>query len=49
MSDISQGVIKAEEVAEAATGVIDSLMNTFSTDASLLNNMTALRQSSASA
>ena len=46
MSDISQGVIKAEEVAEAATGVIDSLMNTFSTDASLLNNMTALRQSS---
>jgi len=47
MSDISQGLIRADEVAEAATGIVDDLMNAFSTDASLLNNMTNLKQNSA--
>jgi HD-GYP domain-containing protein (c-di-GMP phosphodiesterase class II) len=46
MSDIAQGLIKADEVAEAATSVVDHLMKTFSTDASLLNNMTNLKKDS---
>jgi len=46
MADIGQGIVKPTEVAEAATSIVDSIMDAFSTDASLLNNMTNLQHTS---
>jgi HD-GYP domain-containing protein (c-di-GMP phosphodiesterase class II) len=46
MSEIGQGIIKPDEVAEAAASVVDQIMDAFSTDASLLNNMTNLQHTS---
>jgi HD-GYP domain-containing protein (c-di-GMP phosphodiesterase class II) len=46
MSDIGHGIVKPTEVAEAAGSVIDNIMEAFSTDASLLNNMTNLQHTS---
>lgn len=43
MSDISQGLIKPEEIAEAASDIVSHLMTSFASDASLLNNMTNLK------
>jgi len=46
MSDIGSGMVSAGEVAEATGSIVDELMDAFSSDASLLNNMTNLQHKS---